>query len=367
MDLSLCIETGCNAGCGSHGELEESHMGEQLKRDGYLDFLKGLAVVLVVVGHCIQFGQGEAVLQGRTFFDDWAFRSIYSFHMPLFALISGWLFGASIERHGLSAQMLAHRCLSLVAPIVSFGVLSYMVQCLFGQAELGIKDLLSHVAYQLWFLYAMISCSVLVAALRTFAGDSLIAYVMACGLTIFAPLLLNLHEHAFVFPYFTGGYLMRSKMNLSIGGGLNRLSPFCLISTALWGLGMVFWNNDAFIYTSGMSVVDGGPIQVVIDCYRFLMGTLGCASCVGLARYGYDKLIAFPRFKGCLEQVGRKSLGIYCITSYLNPVLAIITTGACPSPLLVIAESVAILAIGYLASWILATNKVLSFCFLGGR
>ncbi|WP_152063422.1 acyltransferase family protein [Collinsella intestinalis] len=74
-----------------------------------------MAVVLVVAGHCIQFGQGEAVLQDRTFFDDWAFRGIYSFHMPLFALISGWLFGASIERHGLSAQMLLHRCLSLVA------------------------------------------------------------------------------------------------------------------------------------------------------------------------------------------------------------------------------------------------------------
>lgn len=90
-------------------------MAEYVKRDGYLDFLKGLAVVLVVVGHCIQFGQGEAILQGGTFFDDWAFGSIYSFDMPLFVLISGWLFGDSIERHGLSAQMLVHRCLSLVA------------------------------------------------------------------------------------------------------------------------------------------------------------------------------------------------------------------------------------------------------------
>ena len=343
-------------------------MGEQVNRDGYLDYLKGLAVVLVVAGHCIQFGQGEAVLQDRTFFDDWAFRGIYSFHMPLFALISGWLFGASIERHGLSAQMLLHRCLSLVAPIVTFGILSYMVQCLLGQAELGPKDFLGYVAYQLWFLYAMISCSLVVAALRVFAGDSLIAYAVVCGLTLFAPSFLNLHEHAFVFPYFTGGYLLRSKKNESVGGGYqNRLSPFCLTATALWGLGMVFWNSDAFIYTSGMSVIDGGPFQVVIDCYRFVMGALGCASCVGLARYTYDKLIGFPRFRRCLEQVGRKSLGIYCITSYLNPVLAILTADACPSPFLVIAESVAILAIGYLATWILTTNKVLSFCFLGGR
>lgn len=91
----------------AHGRISETRW--------LLDFLKVLAVVLLVVGHCIQFVQGEAILQGRTLFDDWAFRSIYSFHMSLFVLISGWLFGDSIERHGLSAQMLVHRCLPLVA------------------------------------------------------------------------------------------------------------------------------------------------------------------------------------------------------------------------------------------------------------
>ena len=51
-------------------------------RDLFLDIAKGLAIILVVVGHVVQ---GSA-----TNFDDllW-FKVIYSFHMPLFVFLSG--------------------------------------------------------------------------------------------------------------------------------------------------------------------------------------------------------------------------------------------------------------------------------------
>ena len=51
-------------------------------RDQFLDIAKGLAIILVVVGH---------VLQGSTerFDDLFWFRVIYSFHMPMFVFLSG--------------------------------------------------------------------------------------------------------------------------------------------------------------------------------------------------------------------------------------------------------------------------------------
>ena len=43
----------------------------------YIDNLKGFAILLVFLGHCIQFRMPG-------YDDNMAFRFIYSFHMPLF-------------------------------------------------------------------------------------------------------------------------------------------------------------------------------------------------------------------------------------------------------------------------------------------
>lgn len=60
----------------------------------YLDTVKGVAIFLMVWGHCIQFFS----VKGFDFFGDIVFKIIYSFHMPLFALVSGYLFYASASR-----------------------------------------------------------------------------------------------------------------------------------------------------------------------------------------------------------------------------------------------------------------------------
>ncbi|WP_278969986.1 acyltransferase family protein [Megasphaera elsdenii] len=48
-----------------------------LNRVGWIDVAKGIAIVLVIIGHTVQFGGGT-----RNF--------IFSFHMPLFFLLSGF-------------------------------------------------------------------------------------------------------------------------------------------------------------------------------------------------------------------------------------------------------------------------------------
>ena len=58
---------------------------EKQARIKYWDLLKGIAIFLVVWGHTIQYGGS-----GSIFFDNKAFIFIYSFHMPLFLLISGY-------------------------------------------------------------------------------------------------------------------------------------------------------------------------------------------------------------------------------------------------------------------------------------
>jgi fucose 4-O-acetylase-like acetyltransferase len=63
-------------------------------RDLSFDFIKGFLIFLVCWGHIIQFTIGEGHLQNETF------MLIYSFHMPLFIMISGYFACKSIKVGG---------------------------------------------------------------------------------------------------------------------------------------------------------------------------------------------------------------------------------------------------------------------------
>lgn len=64
---------------------------------GYIDALKGIAIVLMFWGHVVQYGNGGQI----DFFDNTVFKTIYTFHMPLFMLISGYLFSFSSKKKRL--------------------------------------------------------------------------------------------------------------------------------------------------------------------------------------------------------------------------------------------------------------------------
>ena len=87
------------------------------ERKIYLDVVKGIAIISVVLGHCIQFGSGREFLQSEAFFADAVFKAIYGCHMALFMLVSGYLFGMSLKRHTWR-QVFASRFTSLLLPLM---------------------------------------------------------------------------------------------------------------------------------------------------------------------------------------------------------------------------------------------------------
>ena len=90
------------------------------KRNIYIDFVKGIAIVLVVLGHCIQYGSGHVYLFEEEFFNNSLYKLIYSFHMPLFILISGFLFAYSCEKYNIKG-FIWNRLKGLCVPILFWG------------------------------------------------------------------------------------------------------------------------------------------------------------------------------------------------------------------------------------------------------
>ena len=75
-------------------------------RNKFLDITRGITVFLMILGHCIQNGNGKIFLEKQLFWDDYFFKFIYSFHMPLFALISGYFLNLSTNKYELKVGIL---------------------------------------------------------------------------------------------------------------------------------------------------------------------------------------------------------------------------------------------------------------------
>ena len=87
--------------------------GETSNRLIFWDILKGIAILLVVVGHQIQY-----TCNNDAYIDNALFKFIYGMHMSLFMLISGYFFYFSIQRHSIKDIILT-RCRQCLIPIAT--------------------------------------------------------------------------------------------------------------------------------------------------------------------------------------------------------------------------------------------------------
>lgn len=123
---------------------ETIQLNKKSGRDISLDAVKGFAILLVMLGHCI-------VLNGLA--DPYLYDAIAAVQMPLFMAVSGYIAGLkkpeAVERPDLArrAAVLGKRSISYLIPFFSWMVIVSFPHCL---KEL--KTELFHLDYGLWFL-----------------------------------------------------------------------------------------------------------------------------------------------------------------------------------------------------------------------
>lgn len=82
------------------------------KRDNSFDFIKGVLIILVVLGHALQ------TTYGNNCWNDKVYHAIYSFHMPLFIFVSGYFFKSSLRMNFM--EMATHKFKRLLIPTIFF-------------------------------------------------------------------------------------------------------------------------------------------------------------------------------------------------------------------------------------------------------
>lgn len=355
----------------------ENTLQSAAPRNDYLDFVKGIAIFLVEFGHCIQYGSGNEFVYSASFFNDWMFRLIYSFHMPLFMLVSGYVFFWTVSKRTLLG-VVKRQALSLLLPAACWTV-TYRVYLQILAAATGgtffspewIKGLPSEIWGSHWFFWAVFWCSVITVAVRRWAGDRLWVHAVIGVCLLFLPndLVTNYPLYAFMYPYFIAGYFANKYRFAAMSVKRYRVVfPILLVLFAALFPGFSY---DTYIYTTHISLLHAEePLrQLSIDLFRWSIGFVGGAL-VLLSIYAVWKF--WPNqlswLRRCFLYMGRRTLGLYVISSYLNfEILFRVSRNFSLHYSVTLLEAVAMLALSAGIVAILERFRWSRFLYLGRR
>lgn len=137
---------------------------EDKKRNIRIDILRGIATLSVLLGHAIQRG----IVVGYQ--DNAIFKFIYSFHMPLFVILSGY---ALIYTKKFDSEFLIKKFKRLIIPTILWSYILFFIR---GFEFVGIKEFIPfpnsiieytkiialHPDFVIWFLYVIFLCSLII-------------------------------------------------------------------------------------------------------------------------------------------------------------------------------------------------------------
>lgn len=347
---------------------------DKKQRNLYLDIMKGISIFLVLLGHSIQYGSKISYVGSRLFFNDPVFKLIYSFHMPLFALLSGYLFFYTIKKR-TPKELVINRVKTLVLPIICWGTIDFAVRILTGQLNGSgiiwwVKRYVITLFGTLWFLWAILLCSAIVAGIHYLFRDNKAVMLLLMIAFFITPDKFNLGYMKFLYPFFVAGYMW----NLHGVRVSNKIQKVVLIVSGFVLLILLrFMQTGTYIYISGFAILgkENPWIQMYYDLYRWTIGFAGSVFVLsGINLLMNVTVNKFKTAKNLGGGVGTLSMGIYAVQGYvfqyvIIPVFAIV--GVDVPFILVIVEALLILGICCGITLFLKKIKPLSICLLGGR
>jgi len=272
-------------------------MAEKTSRLEYLDFLKGFAIFLVVMGHFLAWTFPPEVDRG--YYPMLVKNAIYTFHMPLFFFVSGYLvdFKKKEWRFKTGLTLIWRRIVTLLLPGFAFFLLLF--------ARTG-------ALYYEWFLKVLFEMCLVFALTKVFCH-----YVMKK-----VPLEMVVHAVVVGLLFFA-----KSKVSGTFFSETLSFSSFCN-SYPYFLLGYVYckfgWNeyvmSKKWIYS--LCLILWGVIFFVAKDFsipgsKYILAVSAIVACVKLSQdLNYEKKSLVVKK---MIQWGKISLAIYLVSPMIIP------------------------------------------------
>ena len=251
----------------------------------WADSLKGWLMILVIIGHAIQWILKEGCN------DNHVWNLIYSFHMPAFMTVSGWL-----AYRGVSKPLMAdwgylssckRRGLQLLVPYFAWSVLQFARSGEYTLQKLS-KMILYPDAY-FWFLWVLFWICVLFNfaqyIAKRFNMHEMITIgslcVMLLGVMVIAEFrLFGFQFLAYYFLFYTLGYCLHKYEATSLIQAL-RSRYALIILTALWAF--LAWGWTMHGLPSWMPAIPHVPSSLLQYAYRGFTALVAIVVLIGVA------------------------------------------------------------------------------------
>jgi fucose 4-O-acetylase-like acetyltransferase len=280
-----------------------------------IDIVKGIAIILVVYGHVIQHSMAP---WDQDFFQNPVFKTIYTFHMPLFVFISGYLMAYSLDRNSVPG-VFKIRCNSLFVPFLSLGILGIIMtnvlNLILGN-NAGSVDIAGDLADQLllnpsvWFLYTLFALSCLLiysVKLEKRYGSAVFVIIYFFILIIPYNNYCALYYIKWFYLFYLAGYSF-NKYKIKIPNIAVKRTVL-LVSLIMFGGLLAYWTKYDYIYINKMNFEsDQYFYEILRVIYRYIMGFLGIIIVFYLGEY-----LLKTKMASLVGHIGVYSLDIYII------------------------------------------------------
>lgn len=280
-------------------------------RNGFVDALKGYAIILVIVGHSIQSNSVN-------FDENIIFRIIYSFHMPLFMFLSGFVLW--LQRAKINYIYLLKRSMTLVIPFFTVYILNYFLTSSFHQFSLlmYLRDLVVAPDLGVWFLWTLFLNYLLFFAIYKLIYSLKLEKYEEIIMLVFSLILYYLPLSTFGFTFvrwyfffFMIGYLLGKNYRL-IRKYRNKIELIGIILFPIFVFGWYRTGNSSYItwLLSENILFFSAHSQFLLTLFNYAVPILGIVFSIVIIK----KFLHYSRnVYNVFIELGKYTLDIYVI------------------------------------------------------
>ncbi len=287
------------------------------KRQSWVDYAKGIAIILVLYRHVFEGIKNSGIdISKYIFLEEWNIV-FFSFRMPLFFIVSGIFVSSSFVKRGMG-QFVKTKLRTILYPYFLWGIIQVTLQLIFSPYVNGRIDFYNYLDLlylpreieQFWYLYALFNVTILYVLLKYGLGLKPV-YHLVLGLAMFllsAYFYRNniiigfvsdiLHYYIFITVGDVLAKFIRDKKNLELFQSWRLFFIFILpfvLSQVYFLYANIQYPNTKYQYVEYFNPLVFLPIAII-----------GCAFVISLSfilqKYSNAKW---------LEVLGRHSLYIY--------------------------------------------------------
>lgn len=257
-------------------------------RNRAIDSLKGILILLVVFGHLI-----EPLIDSSSLFKS-LYLFIYSFHIPLFVGISGYLTSGTNPRKSIPKIASTLLLFTVLYEIFELATTGHTSKYPFAVVPYWI----------MWYLYSLVCWRAIIPLIRNRKRTLVISIVISLfmGYIPFVGYALGLSRTLFFFPIFLIGYMLNERNHLT-AFRLPRIMAFTSLGVLLVVPAAISSVNEEWFY---------GSYHYAHFGVEWWQGPLFRIGVYALACWGSWTLLSLVRTgNSTLQKVGRHSIAIY--------------------------------------------------------